>query len=206
MESNTESIRNIAEASDDAANLYTKFFHATPHDHQPPAQAPVSREFLPIFPVRDCGKCLPDKGPHTHECHSTFTVTLQPYIQAARNRFLPDAFKTENLNRQDKNRSEQSQRSGRHQLLSLISLEPEQDPTSSPEDFTKLLAAFKVEQDAQVKMFYEKEMISDELYSTMMSRYHESPLGCEIFHAWYEALKNFYRCATEKWELKQAME
>lgn len=206
MESNTESIRNITEASDEAANSYTKFFHATPHVHQPSAQASVSREYLPIFPVRDCGKCLPNKGLYTYECHRAFPVTLRPYIQAARNKFLPDAFKTESLNRQGKNRSEQSQRSGRHQLLSLISLEPDRDPTSSPETFTKLLAAFKVKQDAQVKMIHEKEIISDELYSTMMSHYHESPHGCELFHAWYEALKNFYRCAAEKWELKQAME
>jgi multidrug resistance efflux pump len=85
-------------------------------------------------------------------------------------------------------------------------LDPDQDPTSSPETFTKLLAAFKVEQDAQVEMFNEKQMISDELYSTMMSHYHESPMGCELFHAWHEALKDFYRCAAEKWELKQAME
>lgn len=206
MESNTESIRNITEAPDEAANSYTRSFHVTPHVDQPSAQASVLPKPLPIYPARDCGKCLPNRGLHTHECHRAFPVTLQAYIQAAKRIFLPDELKKENLNLQGKNKSEESQRSGRHQLLSLVSLEPDQDPTSSPEDFTKLLAAFKVEQAAQVKMFDEKHTISNELYSTMMSHYHESPLGCELFHAWYEALKNFYRCAAEKWELKQAME
>jgi uncharacterized protein (DUF3084 family) len=40
----------------------------------------------------------------------------------------------------------------------------------------------------------------------MVSHYHESRGGCELFHVWYEALKAFYKCIAEKWDPKQAME
>lgn len=133
-------------------------------------------------------------------------ATLQQYIQAAKNALLPDELNLEGEGPGGKNRSEKCKRSGEHQLLSLVSLEPGQHPTSSLANFTKLAIAVKIKETAQVQHFDEKQAITDKLYSNMLSHYHESSGGYELFREWHKAMEEFYNCCVEKWSMKQTME
>jgi len=131
---------------------------------------------------------------------------LQRYIQAAKNALLPDELNSEGEGHGGKNRSEECKKSGEHQLLSLVSLEPGQHPTSSLANFTSLAIATKVKEAAQVQAFVEKQAVADNLYSNMLSHYHKSPGGYRLFREWHEATEDYYKCCVEKWSMKQAME
>jgi hypothetical protein len=50
------------------------------------------------------------------------------------------------------------------------------------------------------------QAVADDLYDTMISHYHDSPDGHQVFIQWHKAMEELFECVAEKWELKREVE